>query len=260
MNNEPLSDPPQPSAAPHSTSEAASPAPESMIERVRKLLVMAERTTNPNEAQAFSRKAAELIAQHRIDPDRLRQLSGDALTVWEVELGRGVYVRGRLRILQAVSEAHACRVVFQARERGTVAMVAGFESDLATVKVLYSSLHQQAAARMAAERRSTPAATRRWRRAFLFGFGDQLAAMFAETATAAARRDQHLHASALPALQARDERVDRFASERFGRIVTARPAASVAPTGFHAGRRAARRADLGRRRFGGRAALGRGAR
>ncbi len=42
-----------------------------LLVRVRKLLDKAEATTNAHEADAFSRKAAELIAAHRIDPDRL---------------------------------------------------------------------------------------------------------------------------------------------------------------------------------------------
>ena len=43
-----------------------------LLDKVRKLLAMAEGSANPNEADAFSRKAAELIAAHRIDPERLR--------------------------------------------------------------------------------------------------------------------------------------------------------------------------------------------
>ena len=42
------------------------PAGDSLIGKVRKLLAMAEGSANSNEADAFSRKAAELIAQHRI--------------------------------------------------------------------------------------------------------------------------------------------------------------------------------------------------
>jgi uncharacterized protein YheU (UPF0270 family) len=39
---------------------------EATLDRVRKLLTMAERTDNTEEADAFSRKAAELIARHRL--------------------------------------------------------------------------------------------------------------------------------------------------------------------------------------------------
>jgi hypothetical protein len=112
-----------------------------LVDKVRKLLAMAEGSSNGNEADAFSRKAAELIAAHRIDPDRLRAEADDDLAVREHVLGRGAYVRGRLGLLQAVAESHGCRVVFEVRDRGTVAFVAGFRSDLDTTDLLYHSLH-----------------------------------------------------------------------------------------------------------------------
>ena len=89
-----------------------------LLVKVRKLLAMAEGSANPNEADAFSRKAAELIAAHRIDPDRLRAEADDDLSVLEIELGRGAYVRGRLGLLQVIAEAHGCLVVFEVRRPG----------------------------------------------------------------------------------------------------------------------------------------------
>lgn len=234
-----------------------SSADATLIDKVRKLLAMAEGTANPNEADAFSRKAAELIAAHRIDPDRLRRESGDDLDVLEFPLGRGAYVRGRLALLSAVGDAHGCRVVFETRPTGTIAFVAGFRSDLEATSLLFHSLHTQASSRMAAERRATGPATQRWRRSFLFGFADQLRTMFRSAADEA-----HEHVSAvgdfLPALRARERRVSEFSAERFGRVTTARPAKAATPTGWLAGREAASRADLGRDRIAGRRAIGAG--
>lgn len=229
-----------------------------LIEKVRKLLAMAEGSANPNEADAFSRKAAELIAVHRIDPERLRAESRDDLGVVEIELGRGAYVRGRLALLGAVGDAHGCKVVFEVRSRGTVAFVAGFRSDLETTSLLYHSLHTQASSRMAAERRATAAATQQWRRSFLFGYADQICGMLAQSASEAQRHIAAPH-STLPALRARDRRVEEFSRERFGRVVAARRPKAATPTGWQAGREAAAGADLGRRRVGGHRALGRGA-
>lgn len=231
----------------------------SLIQRVRKLLAMAEGTGNPNEADAFSRKAAELIALHRIDPERLRVASHDDLALEEFELGRGAYVRGRLAVLDAVAVANDCRVVFESREHGTVAIVAGFRSDLETTGLLYHSLHTQASSRMAAERRATPAATQRWRRSFLFGYAAQIAAMLSESSDEA-QRHSPTGASALPALRERDERVREFVAERFGRVTAARPARAATVSGWQAGRDAASRADLGRARIAGRRAIGSGGR
>ncbi|HEY5664328.1 MAG TPA: DUF2786 domain-containing protein [Ilumatobacter sp.] len=238
-------------------SRAATTISETTIGKVRKLLAMAERSGNPNEADAFSRKAAELIAAHRIDPDRLRAADDDDLAISEHLLGRGAYVRGRLALLQAVAEANGCRVVFEVRDRGTVALVAGFRSDLDTTDLLYHSLHVQASARMAAERRATAASTQQWRRSFLFGYADQIRQMLRRSAD---RAQQHVHPSGspLPALRARDRRVDEFARQRFGRVAAARRPKAATATAWEAGRRAAGSADLGRRRIGGLRAIGSG--
>lgn len=233
-------------------------AAEPLIDKVRKLLAMAEGTPNSNEADAFSRKAAELIAAHRIDPERLRRAAGDALALLEVALGRGAYVRGRLALLQVIGEAHGCRTVFETRDRGTMAFVAGFRSDLDTVELLYNSLHSQAATRMAGERRSTPAATQQWRRSFMFGYAKQIASMLERTAEEAAQR-VHPASAALPSLRARDKRVEEYVRQRFGRIGTARRVKGATVHGFTAGQRAASRADIGRARLPGLRAIGRGA-
>ncbi len=230
------------------------PSDSAMIAKVRKLLAMAEGSPNTNEADAFSRKAAELIAAHRIDPDRLRAEANDDLAVSEFVLGRGAYVRGRLGLLQAVAEAHGCRVVFEVRERGTVAFVAGFRSDLDTTSLLYHSLHTQASSRMTTERRATAAATQQWRRSFLFGFANQIRQMLQRSAEQA-HRHVHPSSAALPALRARDRRVDEFSRQRFGRVAAARRPKPATVTGWEAGRRAATGADLGRKRVGGLRAL-----
>ena len=229
-----------------------------LVDKVRKLLAMAEGTANPNEADAFSRKAAELIAAHRIDPERLLADRDDDLDLVEIELGRGAYVRGRLSLLGAVGDAHGCKVVYEVRRNGTVAFVAGFRSDLETVSLLYHSLHTQASSRMASERRATAAATQQWRRSFLFGYADQIRTMLRQSVDAA-ERHAVATGTALPALRARDRRVEEFSKERFGRVVAARRPKAAIATGWEAGRQAAARADLGRERVAGRRALGRGA-
>lgn len=245
-------------AATPSDPTVAPPAAMALVDRVRKLLAMAEGTSNPNEADAFSRKAAALIAEHRIRPEQLRATAGDDLAVEEFPLGRGAYVRGRLALLQVIAEAHGCQVVFQAQAGGTLAYVAGFRTDLDTVGLLYHSLHTQASGRMSRERRATGAATQQWRRSFLFGFADEIRTMLADTARRASER-LHPSSNALPALRARERRVDEFARRRFGRVVAARRPKAATAQGFVAGRQAAARADLGRRRVTGLRALGRGA-
>ena len=231
---------------------------ESLIVLVRKLMDKAEATRNAHEADAFARKAAELVARHRIEPSRLRggvHGSGNDLAIREFALGRGAYVRGRLALLDTIARFHDVRVVFASTPTGTVAHAAGFTSDLDVVEILYQSLHTQAAAQMADQRRATAAATQQFRRSFLFGFADRLDHVLAEV-----RRSVHSQAEATQtsasstelALRERNERVDEFLGQSFGRIRTARPAGAAQIGGFSAGAAAAERADVGRSRIGGR--------
>ena len=92
----------------------------------------------------------------------------------DVPVGRGAYVRARLALLQAVAGATTAELVWRSGPDGAAAMVAGFTCDLDATTALFDSLHVQAAAQLAAVRRSTPAATQRWRRAFLFGFASRI--------------------------------------------------------------------------------------
>jgi len=235
-----------------------------LLQRVRKLMDKATATSNPHEADAFARKAAELVARHRIDPDRVAE-AGDRhdLVVREISLGRGAYVRARLALLMAVAATHDARVVFGATPNGTVAYVAGYRSDLDVVELMYHSLHGQAAARMASERRATSAATQRFRRSFLFGYADRMRELLADS-----RRDAEADvvetsadgrvAMTQVALLERSRRVDVFAKESFGRVRTARAPGAAQATGWSAGAAAADRVDVGRARLAGRPALGSG--
>ncbi len=219
-------------------------------------------TANSHEADAFSRKAAELIARHRIDPASLAERRNDSLAVREIPLGRGAYVRARLALLMAVAEAHDARVVFAATPTGTIAYLAGYGSDLDLVEVIYTSLHAQAALRMSAERRATSAATQRYRRSFLFGYADRVAKSLDDVRRVAEATSPTEVAiddagRSLVRLE-RGRRVEEFLQQRFGRVRTARGTAGAEVSGWSAGSAAAERSDLGRHRLQGRRSLGPG--
>ncbi len=235
-----------------------------LLQRVRKLMDKASATSNPHEADAFARKAAELVARHRIDPHRVADTDdGDSLVVREIPLGRGAYVRARLALLMAVATTHDTRVVFGTTPSGTVAHVAGHVSDLDVVELMYHSLHTQAAARVASQRRATPAATQRYRRSFLFGYADRMGVLLADTrrdaeaAVVKSATDGSMAATQL-AIVDRSRRVDEFAKESFGRVRAARAPGPAQANGWRAGAEAADRADVGRARLAGRRALGSG--
>ena len=155
------------------TSPLSEPDP-TLVERVRKLLDKAARTDNQHESDTFARKAAELVARHRIDPDRLaaRPLPDDLALVrdlrraWRLRAGSDQPAEPHRRQLTT------CGWCFRRRRPARVATLAGRRDDLSIVEVMYASLHQQVASQMSEIRRSTGAATQRQRRAFLFGFAD----------------------------------------------------------------------------------------
>lgn len=230
-----------------------------LLARVRKLMDKAAATTNDHEADAFARKAAELIARHRIDPERLSRSDDELLAVREILLGRGAYVRARLALLMAVADGHDARVLFGQTPTGTVAYVAGFSTDLDVVELMYQSLHSQAAVHMAAQRRATSAATQQFRRSFLFGYADRVGREISETrrrieATGAGSGAPELSL----VLRKRGERVDEFVQERYGRVRTARGATGAETAAWGAGVAAGGQADVGRARIAGRRSLGPG--
>ncbi len=222
-------------------------ADEQLLTKVRKLLAMAENTSNANEADAFSRKVAEMVAEHRIDLTRLKAEAGDSPTVIEVVLGRGAYVRGRLALLTVLGSAHGCQTIYEVRKGGTVAFLTGFPSDLAVVQVMYNSLHSQASSRMARERRATPAATQEYRRSFLIGFSNQISKMLKATEQRTLRNAAAM--DFLPALRTRDQRVSEAVKERFPRVGKARGPKPATRSGRDAGVAAADKADVGRARI-----------
>jgi len=249
------------SAVPSGTLTAVSalPADEPMLEKVRKLLAKAEATQNAHEADAFAAKAAALIAAHRIDTARLAAGgAGEALAIRSLTIGRGAYVRARLALLGAVARNHDCELVWISTADGAVAKVAGFTSDLDATVVLYDSLHLQAATRMVAVRRATPAATQRFRRAFLFGYAARVDELLGETRRTVEAETVTTGTSLLPDLPGRAAQVRDFASASFGRVVPASAPTAAVASGWHRGHAEAGRADIGRSRLAGRPQLGPG--
>lgn len=230
-----------------------------LVDRVRKLMAKAEASAHPHEADAFAQKAADLVARHRIDPQQLAAAAAgtEELAIRKILLGRGAYVRGRLALLMAVADAHDAKVVFGSRPEGTTAYVAGYAIDLDVVEVMYQSLHAQMASQMANERRSTAAATQRFRRSFMFGFADRVGRLLSETRRVVERDAPPTPSgTSAPAVPDRSRRVEEFLEESFGRVRTARSAAGAELRGWSAGAAAADGVDVGRRRFQGRRAIG----
>jgi hypothetical protein len=150
------------------------PSENTLLERVRKLLAKAEAAgTTPAEAEAFTAKAAELMARYGID----RALLAAARPETDQPGDRVIdianpWARVQAHLLCGLASAMRCQcVVLPRSESGSRIHVFGYASDIERADVLYTSLLVQmwqglAAADVPAWSRSP----RAWRRSWLLGF------------------------------------------------------------------------------------------
>ncbi|MFD9124473.1 DUF2786 domain-containing protein [Kitasatospora sp. NPDC059571] len=231
-----------------------------MLGRIRALLAKAESTDFPEEAEALTAKAQQLMAQHSIDEALLA--AGAPAKDSPAALRIGVdqpYESPKAMLLDAVAAANRCKVVW-AKEFGFCTIV-GFDADLDAVELLYTSLLVQATAAMnrAGSRRHQDGAprTKAFRQSFLVSYAARIRERLAEatervTADAAAGRHLREDGTAevsvpderlLPALAAREQAVDDTVGRMFPKLVSQRVRVSDGE-GWVAGRAAADRAAL----------------
>jgi len=259
---------------PGEPSAAAGPVDERMLAKVRALLAKAESTEFPEEAEALSARAQELMARHSIDR-ALPAARADGAAAAAGPAGRRLavdapYESPKAALLTVVAEANGCRAVWH-RELG-FSTVLGFPADLAAVEMMFTSLLVQATAAMvrAGARRDAGgrSRTRSFRHAFLNAYaariGERLrdaADRAAQAANQAANRAAHADRAAvgldgaegprdapLPALAARDRAVDQAVDELFPNLTRGRARAVSNYEGWVAGRAAADLAGLAARR------------
>lgn len=230
---------------------------ERVLGRVRGLLAKAESTEFPEEAEALSAKAQELMARHSIDHALLAAAqagaaSGSTARPGAVRIGVDApYEQAKALLLQEVAQANRCRSVWSSPLG--FATVVGFPADVESVELLYTSLLVQATTAMV---RSGPqrgrggqSTTRSFRQSFLQAYavriGERLrnASDEVSRAAAAAEGAERL----LPVLAARDDVVREAVAEMFPAMVQ-RAVSGNNQAGWAAGTAAADLATLGARR------------
>lgn len=217
-----------------------------MLARVRGLLAKAESTAFPEEAEALSAKAQELMARHAleqalVDAGTPRAAGASARRLWL----DAPYVSAKSSLVHQVARANRCRAV--TLDALDLVTVVGHPADLATVELLVTSLLVQADRALLAEGRASPTGsrTRSFRRAFLLAYATRVGERLREAAEAAETEAAQGEGggSLLPVLAAREEVVERTVAELFPRLTTRRFSVGNA-AGWHAGRAAADAADL----------------
>ncbi|OLR91450.1 hypothetical protein BJP25_01030 [Actinokineospora bangkokensis] len=204
-----------------------------VLARVRALLAKAESTPYPDEAEALSAKAQELMARHAFEQAVVDATApppeASARRLWLT----APYQGPKAALVDAVAGANRCRSVFYAT-LGCVAVV-GHDTDLEIVSVLAQSLQRQATTALA----RSQGRTRSYRHAFLTGYAHRIQTRLTTATTDATSGDTRL----VPLLTARQHAVDIKFAAMFPHLHTRRPTISN-PTGWTDGTHAATHADL----------------
>ncbi|GAA2261597.1 DUF2786 domain-containing protein [Streptomyces amakusaensis] len=207
-----------------------------MLARIRALLAKAEATNFPEEAEALTAKAQELMARHSLDEAALPRHAPDAAPS-ACRIGVDApYETAKAILLDAVASANRCRAVWNSAFGFST--VVGFESDLESVELLYTSLLIQGTTAMtraeAAQRAGGRKRTKTFRQAFLLSY----AARLGERLTAAAE-SVPAPAEVLPVLATREVAVASRTEEMFPRTSSSRVRGVSDEAGWLDGRAAA---------------------
>jgi hypothetical protein len=251
---------PLPGESRHRAGPAVGEVDQKALAKVRALLAKAESTEFPEEAEALSAKAQELMSRYSLHQAVLEHDSGRAPVVSGRRMWLDApYLDAKALLVQEVATANRARTIW-ASGIG-FATVIGADADLDAIELLTTSLLVQANRAMLAEGRHTTrtgtSRTKSFRQSFLISYatriGERLAAADS-SATAevgveigpAAPRDAAVPSEdrLLPVLAARADATDALLEELFPHVVKKGFSASNS-AGWAAGRAAADQAQMG---------------
>jgi hypothetical protein len=215
-----------------------------VLARVRALLAKAESTAFPEEAEALSAKAQDLMNRYALEQAVVEGEDAQQRSVLTVRLWLDPpYVKAKTLLVQAVATANRCQsVAFSGTDMVTIV---GHESDLDVVQILVTSLLVQAGRAMAKEGRTTTSGgrsrSRSFRQSFLVAYAARIGERLRETSEGTT--DEVADDRLLPVLAARASAVDDAVGELFGDLST-KAISAYDRAGQTAGRAAADSASL----------------
>ncbi|MFD4760612.1 DUF2786 domain-containing protein [Streptomyces sp. NPDC058439] len=252
---------PPPGTSPHGLHLPPAHDEPRMLTRIRALLAKAEATGFPEEAEALTTKAQELMARHSIDEALLAARTHSKEAPGACRIGVDApYETAKAILLDAVAAANRCRAVWNS-DLG-FSTVVGFEPDLDAVELLYTSLLVQGTAAMtkaeAGQRAGGRKRTKTFRQSFLMAYAQRLGSrLAADTARVTAEADTEAGGASgagpagsgsprlLPVLAARDMAVTDTAERMFPETTTTRVRGATDLDGWTHGTAAADRARTG---------------
>ncbi|WP_345629357.1 DUF2786 domain-containing protein [Rugosimonospora acidiphila] len=239
---------PMPGGATPAASTPPADLDQRMLHRVRALLAKAESTDFPEEADALTAKAQELMARHRIDHVVLAATTGAQDQPVSRRVGiDNPYEAPKTLLLQVVAEANSCRAVWA--KRYGFSTVVGFPADLDSTELMFTSLLVQATRAMTQTKPSLDRygrnTTRSFRQSFLTSYAMRIGERL-KAATEVVGQELTVSVGAvalLPVLAARDDAVRDAFDKQFPEL-TQRVANVNNREGWASGRAAADWASL----------------
>ncbi|HWG65702.1 MAG TPA: DUF2786 domain-containing protein [Streptosporangiaceae bacterium] len=229
-------------------------ASESLLARVRKLLAKAEGDgVTPEEAQALTAKAAELMAKYGIDRALLaaRRPETDRPSDRVLDIANP-WARVQAHMLCGIASAMRCHCVILPRPNpGERIHVFGFASDIERAEVLYTSLLVQmwqglTAAQVPGWSRNP----RAWRRSWLLGFTSAVVSRVRAAeheAVSEATSDTVSGQSTALVLADRRQVIKRHIEQAYP--ITRKTRLTYTGSGYGAGYQEGQRADIGSARL-----------
>ncbi|MFI9586558.1 DUF2786 domain-containing protein [Streptomyces sp. NPDC052236] len=236
----------EPVAPPPGAPFTAPPSPHEprMLTRIRALLAKAEGTDYPQEAEALTAKAQELMARYSIDEALLAAQTHRPDTPAACRIGVDTpYETAKAILLDAVASANRCRAVWNSAFGFST--VVGFAGDLDAVELLYTSLLVQGTTAMtraeATQRAGGRKRTKAFRQSFLMAYASRLGERLA-AATESVTAAEDL----LPVLASRDVAVTDRTERMFPETTSTRVRGATDLAGWEHGTTAADGAQMPR--------------